>query len=74
MGAFVVRVEADDKDKGTNGEVRFAFEENPTNAQKDWLKFIIEPSTGVITTAVSIDREQQETYYVSITYTVDMPV
>ena len=64
VGYWVTQIVATDKDEGINGEVRYMFVRNPSNAQQDWLKFNLHEVAGNITTSVAIDREQQQTFYV----------
>uniref|UniRef100_A0A8C9TL15 Cadherin-related 23 n=1 Tax=Scleropages formosus TaxID=113540 RepID=A0A8C9TL15_SCLFO len=56
-GLVVYEVFATDGDEGMNGEVRYDFMTDGGN--RDWENFHIDPLTGVITTAVRLDREKQ---------------
>ncbi|XP_027005788.2 neural-cadherin [Tachysurus fulvidraco] len=62
-GTVVLRVQAHDADTGVNGEVKYGI------MQRDGASpgFIINPDTGVISTAVSFDRERQREYTLSVT-------
>ncbi|KTF89691.1 hypothetical protein cypCar_00002126 [Cyprinus carpio] len=64
-GTFVLRVQAHDADTGVNGEVKYGI------MQRDGASpgFTINPDTGVISTAVSFDRERQREYTLSVTAT-----
>ena len=65
IGFWVTRVGASDGDDGINGQVEYEILTPVTNPNKDWLKFKIEKETGVIRTDAMLDREMQQTYYVS---------
>ena len=60
-----ITVHAVDNDQGLNGEVRYQFIENPSDRYQDWRSFHIDSETGVITTAINIDREVQRVFLVS---------
>uniref|UniRef100_A0A3B4Z992 Neural-cadherin-like n=1 Tax=Stegastes partitus TaxID=144197 RepID=A0A3B4Z992_9TELE len=64
-GTFVLRVQAHDADMGVNGEVKYGI------MHRDGVSsgFDIDPDTGVITTAVSFDRERQREFTLSVTAT-----
>ncbi|XP_051921985.1 neural-cadherin [Hippocampus zosterae] len=64
-GTFVLRVQAQDADMGVNGEVKYGI------MHRDGVSsgFDIHPDTGVITTAVSFDRERQREFTLSVTAT-----
>ncbi|XP_030639003.1 neural-cadherin [Chanos chanos] len=64
-GTFVLRVHAHDADIGVNGEVKYGI------MQRDGVTpgFTIDSDTGVISTAVSFDRERQREYTLSVTAT-----
>ncbi|XP_004551137.3 neural-cadherin [Maylandia zebra] len=64
-GTFVLRVQAHDADMGVNGEVKYGI----MNRDGVASGFDIDPDTGVITTAVSFDRERQREYTLSVTAT-----
>lgn len=51
-GSFVVRVMAQDPDQGTNGQVTYSL---APGAHNRW--FSIDPTSGIITTAASLDYE-----------------
>uniref|UniRef100_A0A2K5Z4W0 Protocadherin-16 n=1 Tax=Mandrillus leucophaeus TaxID=9568 RepID=A0A2K5Z4W0_MANLE len=51
-GSFVVRVTARDPDQGTNGQVTYSL---APGAHTHW--FSIDPTSGIITTAASLDYE-----------------
>jgi hypothetical protein len=51
-----------DGDTGQNGVVRYRFRQE---FQKHSETFDINPTTGVLTLAKSLDREKQKVYYVS---------
>ena len=65
IGTWVVAVNATDKDSGKNGEIQYELVQNDANPTKDWTKFRIDPKDGNITTAAKIDREAQDTFFVS---------
>uniref|UniRef100_A0A3P9H2T4 Si:dkey-22o22.2 n=1 Tax=Oryzias latipes TaxID=8090 RepID=A0A3P9H2T4_ORYLA len=64
-GTFVLRVQARDADMGLNGEVKYGI------MHRDGVSsgFDINPDSGVITTAVSFDRERQREFTLSVTAT-----
>ncbi|KAK2845166.1 hypothetical protein Q5P01_011825 [Channa striata] len=64
-GTFVLRVQARDADMGVNGEIKYGI------MHRDGVSsgFDIDPDTGVITTAVSFDRERQREFTLSVTAT-----
>ncbi|KAJ6651775.1 hypothetical protein lerEdw1_019498 [Lerista edwardsae] len=64
-GTFVLQVEAYDADLGMNGEVKYGL------MHRDGASpgFSIDPSSGIITTARSFDREKQRAYALSVTAT-----
>ncbi|XP_059502894.1 protocadherin-16-like isoform X2 [Stegostoma tigrinum] len=53
-GSFVLQVTATDKDEGSNGEVVYSITSN-ANSHSEW--FTIDQTTGVITTAATLDYE-----------------
>lgn len=65
-GLVVYEVFATDEDEGVNGEVRYSFLQTGAG-NRDWENFRIDAITGVITTAVKLDREKQALYSVSVT-------
>ncbi|XP_061676359.1 neural-cadherin isoform X2 [Syngnathoides biaculeatus] len=64
-GTFVLKVQAQDADIGVNGEVKYGI------MHRDGVSsgFDIHPDTGVITSAVSFDRERQREFTLSVTAT-----
>ncbi|KAM9851671.1 neural-cadherin [Aulostomus maculatus] len=64
-GTFVLRVQAYDADMGVNGEVKYGI------MHRDGVSsgFDIDADTGVITSAVSFDRERQREFTLSVTAT-----
>ncbi|KAL2084527.1 hypothetical protein ACEWY4_020045 [Coilia grayii] len=64
-GTFVLRVHAHDADIGLNGDVKYGI------MQRDGASsgFVIDPDTGVISTALTFDRERQREYSLSVTAT-----
>uniref|UniRef100_A0A674JQH3 Cadherin domain-containing protein n=1 Tax=Terrapene triunguis TaxID=2587831 RepID=A0A674JQH3_9SAUR len=54
-GSFVLQVTARDKDQGPNGEVRYSILHSQ-DTHSNW--FTIDPATGIITTAASLDYEK----------------
>ncbi|XP_033222286.1 protocadherin-like wing polarity protein stan isoform X3 [Belonocnema kinseyi] len=56
VGTSVLKVTAEDADIGLNGKVRYSLEDNVDGA------FVIDPVTGVIRTAKTLDRESVERY------------
>ncbi|XP_034029812.1 neural-cadherin [Thalassophryne amazonica] len=64
-GTFVLHVHAHDADMGVNGEVIYGI------MHRDGVSsgFNINPDTGVITTALSFDREHQREFTLSVTAT-----
>ncbi len=61
----MTQVQASDGDDGINGQVRYDFVTSVTNPNEDWLKFSLDPETGVITTNAAMDREAQHIFFVS---------
>ncbi|KAL0964189.1 hypothetical protein UPYG_G00320520 [Umbra pygmaea] len=73
-GLLVYEVFATDADEGVNGEVRYAFLQTGAG-NRDWENFHIEAITGVITTAVKLDREKQALYsLIVVAYDLGQPV
>ncbi|KAM7421623.1 hypothetical protein PAMA_015666 [Pampus argenteus] len=64
-GTFVLRVQAHDADMGVNGDVKYGI------MHRDGVSsgFDIDSDTGVISTAVSFDRERQREFTLSVTAT-----
>ncbi|KAJ8014075.1 hypothetical protein DPEC_G00036490 [Dallia pectoralis] len=73
-GLLVYEVFATDADEGVNGDVRYAFLQTGAG-NRDWENFHIEAITGVITTAVRLDREKQALYsLIVVAYDLGQPV
>ncbi|KAG7462693.1 hypothetical protein MATL_G00187450 [Megalops atlanticus] len=73
-GLVVYEVFATDGDEGVNGEVRYAFLQTGAG-NRDWENFHIDALTGVITTAVRLDREKQALYsLIVVAYDLGQPV
>uniref|UniRef100_A0AAY4DS48 Cadherin-23 n=1 Tax=Denticeps clupeoides TaxID=299321 RepID=A0AAY4DS48_9TELE len=73
-GLAVYEVFATDEDEGVNGEVRYAFLQTGAG-NRDWENFRIDSLTGVITTAVKLDREKQALYsLIIVAYDLGQPV
>jgi hypothetical protein len=64
----VVTVKANDADSGKNGEVSY------TLSGKESSKFRIDSTTGKITTYTILDREQKDTYSLTVTATDSVSV
>ncbi|XP_071009786.1 cadherin-23 [Oncorhynchus clarkii lewisi] len=73
-GLLVYEVFATDGDEGVNGEVRYAFLQTGAR-NRDWENFHIDTITGVITTAVKLDREKQALHsLIVVAYDLGQPV
>ncbi|XP_062319241.1 cadherin-23 isoform X1 [Osmerus eperlanus] len=73
-GLLVYEVFATDGDEGVNGEVRYAFLQTGAG-NRDWENFHIDALTGVITTAVKLDREKQPLHsLIVVAYDLGQPV
>ncbi|KAJ3610698.1 hypothetical protein NHX12_022790 [Muraenolepis orangiensis] len=73
-GLEVCTVLATDVDEGVNGEVRYAFLQTGAG-NRDWENFHINALTGVITTAVRLDRESQGVHsLILVAYDLGQPV
>ncbi|XP_041116855.1 cadherin-23-like isoform X4 [Polyodon spathula] len=73
-GLVVYEVFATDRDEGVNGEVRYSFLQTGAGS-KDWENFSIDPVSGVITTAVRLDREKQALHnLIIVAYDLGQPV
>ncbi|XP_045556594.1 cadherin-23 [Salmo salar] len=73
-GLLVYEVFATDGDEGVNGEVRYAFLQTGAR-NRDWENFHIDAITGVITTAVKLDREKQALHsLIVVAYDLGQPV
>ncbi|XP_046692113.1 cadherin-23 isoform X2 [Silurus meridionalis] len=73
-GLVVYEVFATDEDEGVNGEVRYSFLQTGAG-NRDWENFRIDAITGVITTAVKLDREKQALYsLIVVAYDLGQPV
>jgi hypothetical protein len=57
-------VEAVDKDKGMNGQVKYSIVQQP---DKSGAKFTVDPDTGTIHTNKVFDREGEDGKFVSVT-------
>lgn len=64
----VLIVEAEDKDTGSNGEVRYHLRIGEENLQ-DTPQFHLDPVTGALSTKVVLDREEQNKYEVRFFFT-----
>jgi hypothetical protein len=62
VGSTVISVRATDQDTGKNGEVFYSI----LNSHDIDDAFRIDPSTGVLTTKVSLDREKRDEYTVLV--------
>ncbi|XP_076606771.1 protocadherin-16 [Chaetodon auriga] len=65
-GSFVLQVTARDKDQGPNGDVRYSLLKGK-NSHYDW--FSIDPITGIITTATTLDFESEPAPSVTVVAT-----
>ncbi|XP_041807874.1 protocadherin-16-like [Chelmon rostratus] len=65
-GSFVLQVTARDKDQGPNGDVRYRLLKGK-NSHSDW--FSIDPVTGIITTATTLDFESEPAPSVTVVAT-----
>uniref|UniRef100_A0A3Q3WF66 Protocadherin-16 n=1 Tax=Mola mola TaxID=94237 RepID=A0A3Q3WF66_MOLML len=65
-GSFVLQVTARDKDQGPNGDVRYSLLKGK-NSHSDW--FSIDPVTGIITTATTLDFESEPAPKVTVVAT-----
>ncbi|XP_031655229.1 cadherin-23 [Oncorhynchus kisutch] len=73
-GLLVYEVFATDGDEGVNGEVRYAFLQTGAG-NRDWDNFHIDAITGVITTAIKLDREKQALHsLIVVAYDLGQPV
>nr|XP_014343935.1 PREDICTED: cadherin-23 [Latimeria chalumnae] len=73
-GFIVYEVYATDRDEGQNGAVRYSFLKTGAG-NKDWEYFSIDTLSGVITTAVRLDREKQALYnLIVVAYDLGQPV
>ena len=57
-------MEAVDKDKGMNGQVKYSIVQQP---DKSGAKFTVDPDTGTIHTNKVFDREGEDGKFVSVT-------
>lgn len=60
IGTFVIQVTSSDRDIGANANATYSFTENPTG------KFKIDPLSGNVTVAGTIDRETKEEYLLKV--------
>ncbi|XP_069002409.1 protocadherin-16 [Embiotoca jacksoni] len=65
-GSFVLQVTARDKDQGPNGDVRYSLLKGKSS-HSDW--FLIDPVTGIITTATALDFESEPAPSVTVVAT-----
>ncbi|XP_069045127.1 cadherin-23 [Lepisosteus oculatus] len=73
-GLVVYEVFATDSDEGVNGEVRYSFLQTGAG-NRDWENFHIDAETGVITTAVRLDREKHALHsLIVVAYDLGQPV
>ncbi|KAM3964103.1 cadherin-related tumor suppressor fat [Aphomia sociella] len=63
IGSFVIRVTSSDLDSGPNANATYSFVENPGE------KFVIDPISGNVTVARSLDRESQDEYILKVAAT-----
>lgn len=59
-GSWVLTPIATDKDSGLNSKIRYSLLGDKVD------RFKVDQSTGVITTVVSLDREETDTYYLTL--------
>ena len=64
VDTLVLDASATDADLGANGEVSYSLTSDTSS-----LPFSIDPSTGVVTTTSTLDREQTDHYTLSVTAT-----
>ena len=60
-GTSVIQVVAVDEDSGSNGAMTYNISSGTGKG-----KFVIDPSTGLITTNVSLDREERDSYSLTV--------
>ncbi|XP_050665095.1 cadherin-23 [Leptidea sinapis] len=71
VGTPVVTVKAIDADIGPNGAVRYRLRRDVT---ADWTHFTIHPSSGLLATAASLDRDKRTLYQLRIeAYDLGLP-
>ncbi|KAL8194366.1 UNVERIFIED_CONTAM: hypothetical protein K2H54_016297 [Gekko kuhli] len=63
LGSFVTKVEAADRDFGSNAEINYSFSQVPENVQR---VFKLNEHTGELTVAENIDYEINQNYAVNI--------
>ena len=63
IGVEVIQVKAIDTDIGSNGEVRYRIRRDPLD---NYRNFEIDPITGQIILAQSLDRERQKVYEIRV--------
>uniref|UniRef100_T1L1Z0 Cadherin domain-containing protein n=1 Tax=Tetranychus urticae TaxID=32264 RepID=T1L1Z0_TETUR len=61
-GTKVIRVEAYDEDNGHNGVVRYSFKKDASTNVQETDEFRIDSDSGLITSKISFDREQHDSY------------
>ncbi|XP_050346930.1 cadherin-related tumor suppressor [Nymphalis io] len=60
VGSFVIKVTSSDLDTGPNANATYSFVDNPGE------KFVIDPVSGNVTVARSLDRELQDEYILKV--------
>lgn len=60
VGSWVLTPIAIDKDSGLNAKIRYSLLGDKVD------RFLVDPDTGIITTAVSLDREETSIYYLTL--------
>ncbi|XP_015275467.1 PREDICTED: protocadherin beta-16-like [Gekko japonicus] len=63
LGSFVTKVEATDRDFGSNAEINYSFSQVPDDVQR---VFNLNKHTGELTVAENIDYEMNQNYAVNI--------
>ncbi|XP_071784509.1 cadherin EGF LAG seven-pass G-type receptor 2-like isoform X3 [Asterias amurensis] len=63
---MVIQIEADDADEGTNSQISYTF----NNGNDGNGAFVIDETSGVIRTAIRLDREAKSEYHL-VAYAVD---
>lgn len=60
IGTWVLTVVATDKDEGLNSKIRYSLLGDKVD------KFKVDQTTGIITTATALDREETDVYYLTL--------